>query len=82
LTSTAGGDILLGQDGQKPFHFMFTWQMQRKAFEEAAVSPEPGAVIALCRQHKVFALNNFRKLPHRLVGIHSAIVIHEHPDVY
>jgi hypothetical protein len=26
----AGGDILLGEDGQKPFQFMFTWQMQRQ----------------------------------------------------
>ncbi len=78
----AGGDILLGQDGQKPFQFMFTWQMQREPFEEVAISPEPGAVSALGCECKMLASNNFRKPPHRFVGIHLAIVIHEQPVVY
>ena len=78
----AGGDILLSQDGQKPFQFMFTWQMQREPFEEVAISPEPGAVSALGCECKMLASNNFRKPPHRFVGIHLAIVIHEQPVVY
>jgi hypothetical protein len=82
LTFCAGGDILLGQDGQKPFQFMFTWQMQWQPFEEVAISPEPGAVGALGRESKVFASNNLRKPPHRFVGIHLAISIHEQPVVY
>jgi hypothetical protein len=82
LTSGAGGDILLGKDGQKPFQFMFTWQMQGQPFEEVARSPEPGAVSALCGKRKMLASNNFRESPHRLVGVHLAIVIHEQPVVY
>ena len=61
---------------------MFIWQMQRQPFEEVAISPEPGAVGALGRERKVFALNNFRKSPHRFVGIHLAIAIHEQAVVY
>jgi hypothetical protein len=59
----AGGDILLGQDGQKPFQFMFTWHTQRQAFEEVAISPEPGAVSAFGGECKMLASNNFRKSP-------------------
>ena len=40
----AGGDILLGQGGQKPFQFMFTWHTQWQPFEEVATSPEPGTI--------------------------------------
>ncbi len=61
---------------------MFTWQMLRQPFEEVAISPESGAVIALCRQRKMLVSNNFRKSPHRFVAIHLAIVIHEQPVVY
>ena len=43
LTLGAGGDILLGQDDQKPFQCMYTWQIQRRPFEEIAISAEPGA---------------------------------------
>jgi len=82
LTLGAGGDMLLGQDGQIPFQFMFTWQMQRQPFEEVAISPEPGTVGPLCRERKMLASNNFRKPPHRFVRIHLAIVIHEQPVVY
>jgi hypothetical protein len=78
----AGGDILLGQSGEKPFQFMFTWQLQGQPFEEVAISPEPGAVSALGRERKVLASNNFRKPPHRFIRIHLAIVIHEQPVVY
>jgi hypothetical protein len=63
-------DILLGQDRQKPFQLMFTWQMHRQPSDEAAISPEPGAAIALCRECKVFASNNFRKPLHCFVPIH------------
>ncbi|MGD1083572.1 MAG: hypothetical protein ABSA47_02335 [Verrucomicrobiota bacterium] len=77
----AGGDMLLGQDGQKPFQFMFTWQIQRQPFEEVAISPDPGALSALGRERKVFVSNNFRKPPHRFFGVHLAIVIHEQPVV-
>jgi hypothetical protein len=61
---------------------MFTWQMQRQPFEEVAISPQPDTVSALGRERKVFALNNFRKSPHRFVGIHLANVIHEQLVVY
>jgi hypothetical protein len=61
---------------------MFTWQLQRQAFDEVAISPKPDAVSALGRECKVFASNNFRKSPHRFVGVHLAIVIHEQPVVY
>jgi hypothetical protein len=78
----AGGDILLGQDGQKPFQFMFTWQMQGQPFEEVAISPEPSAVSALGGERKMLASNNFRKPPHRFIRIHLANVIYEQPVVY
>jgi hypothetical protein len=78
----AGGDIVSGQDAQKPFQFMFTRQMQRQPFEGVAISPEPGTVSTLCRERKMFASNNFRKPPQRFVGIRLAIVIHEQPVVY
>ena len=77
----AGGDMLLGQDGQKPFEFMFTWQIQRQPFEEVAIPPEPGALSALGRERKVLASNHFRKPPHRFIPIHLAIAIHEQPVV-
>jgi hypothetical protein len=72
----------LDQDGQKPFQFMFTWQMQRHLFEEVAISPEPGAVSALGRECKMLASINFRKSAQRFVRIHLAIVIHEQPVVH
>jgi hypothetical protein len=75
----AGPYILLGQDRQKPFQLMFTLQMQRQPFDEAAISPDPGAVIALCRECKVVVSNNFLKSLHRFVPIHLAIVIYEQP---
>ena len=78
----AGGDILLGQDGQKPFQFMFTWQMQGQPFGEVAISPERGPVSALGRECKILASNNFGKSAQRFVRIHLAIVIHEQPVVY
>ena len=78
----AGGDILLGQGGQKPFQFMFTWQMQREAFEEVAISVEPIAVSALGRECKILASNNVPKSPHRFIRVHLAILIHEQPVVY
>ena len=81
MTLGAGGDILLGKDGQKPFPIMFTWQMQRQPFEAVAMPPEPGAVIALCRECKLFVSNNFRKSPHCFVRIYLAILTHEQPAV-
>jgi hypothetical protein len=78
----ADGDILLGQDGQKPFEFMFTWQMQRQRFEEVAISPEPGEVNALCRECKMFVSNNFHTSPQCFVRIYLAILIHQQPAVY
>ena len=56
--------------------------MKCEPFEVAAMRPKQGAVIALCRECKVFASNNFRKLPDRLFLIHLAIVIHEQSVVY
>jgi hypothetical protein len=78
----AGGDILLGQDGQKPFEFMFTWQMQWQPCEEAAISPQSGAVSALGSERKMVASDNFRKPPQCFIRIHFAIAIHEQPVVY
>ena len=78
----AGGDILLGQGGQKPFQFMFTWQMQRQSFKEVAISPVPGSASALGRECEMLASNNFRKSPRRFVRIHLAIVIHQQPVIY
>jgi len=43
----AGDEMVAGKTSQKPFQFMFTWQMQRQPFEEVATSPEPGAASAL-----------------------------------
>jgi hypothetical protein len=77
-----GSGILADRDGQKPFQFMFTWQMQGQPFEEVAVSPEPGAVSAPGRERKVFASNHFRKPPRRIVGTHLAILIYKQPVVY
>jgi hypothetical protein len=78
----AGPDILPGQDRQKTFQLMFTLQVQRQPFDEAAISPEPGAVIALRCECKVFASNNFRKPLHCFVRIFLAVLIHEQPVVY
>jgi hypothetical protein len=78
----AGGDITLGQSGQKPLQFMFTWQLQRQPLKEVAISPEPGTVGALGCERKVFASNNFRKPPHCFIGIHLTIVIYEQLVVY
>ena len=77
-----GGGILLDQDGQKPFQYMFTWPMQRQPYEALAISPEPGAVSALGRERKMLASNNFRKPSHRFIRIHLAIVIYEQPIVF
>jgi hypothetical protein len=82
LTLGPGSDILLGKDGQKPFQFMFTWQMQRQPFEELAMFPEPRAVSALDRERKMLASNNLGKSPHRFGSVHLAIVIHEQPVLY
>jgi hypothetical protein len=60
----AGPDILPGQDGQKPFQFMFTWHKQRQAFEEVAISTGAREGIEIGNDCKVFALHNFRKPPH------------------
>ena len=78
----AGGDIVSGQDAQKPFQFMFIWHTQRQPFEKVAISPEPGAASALGRECKMLASNNFRKPLHCCVRIHLAVVIHEQPVVY
>jgi len=48
-------------------------KMKWNPFEAVGISPEPGAAIALCRECKVFASNNFRESPHRFVGIHSPV---------
>jgi hypothetical protein len=78
----AGGDIVPSQDGQKPFQFMITGQMQWETFEEVAMSSEPSAIIAFCRECKVLASNNFRKPPHGFVHILWDIVILKQPVVY
>ena len=72
----------MGQGGQKPFQFRFTWHAQRQPFEEVAISPEPGAASALGREFKMLASNNFRKSPHRFVRIQLAVLIHEQAVVY
>ncbi len=77
-----GDDIILSQGGQKPFDFMFTWQMERQPFEEVAISPESGPVSTLRRERNIFASNHFHKSPHRFTGIHPAIVIYEQLVVY
>ncbi len=63
--------------GEKPFKFLFTWQMQRNGFEELAMSPEAGAIIGLGRQCKVLVASNFRKLPHRFIRVQLALVDEE-----
>lgn len=78
----AGGDILLGQSGQKPFQFLLTREMKWNRLEVVAISPEPGAVTAFRRERKMLAPKHFRKSAHRLVGIQSAILIQEPLGVY
>jgi hypothetical protein len=56
--------------------------MKREPFEVVAMTPKQGAVIGVRRECKVFASNNFRKLPDRLFLIHLAVVIHEQPVVH
>jgi hypothetical protein len=82
LSLGAGGGILLGQGGQKPFQFRFTWHTQRQPFEEVAIPPEPSAASALGRERKMLAVNNFRNSPHRFVRIQLAVLIHEQAVVY
>jgi hypothetical protein len=67
-----GGGILLGQGGQKPFQFRFTWHTQRQPFEEVAISPEPGVATALGCEFKMLASNNFRKTLHYFVRFYLA----------
>jgi hypothetical protein len=78
----AGRDMVLGQNGYKPFQFMFTWQMQRQPFEEVAISPELGTVSPCGCKRKVFTANDFLQSPHRFIGIHLTILIHEQSVVY
>jgi hypothetical protein len=54
--------------------------MKRELLEVVAISPEPGAVMARCRECNVFLLNNLRKPPQCFVRIHFAV--HEQPVVY
>jgi hypothetical protein len=56
--------------------------MKSEPFAVAAMTPRQGAVIAPGRECKVFASNNFRKLPARHFLVHLAVVIHEQPVVY
>jgi hypothetical protein len=77
-----GGDITLSRGGQKPFKFMFTWQMERQTFEEVAISPESGPTSTLRRERNIFASDCFRKSPHCFSGIHPAIVIYEQLVLY
>jgi len=74
--------MLLCETDQKPFQFMFIWQMQRQPFEEVEISPEPGAASALARECKMLVYNNFRRSPYRFIRIHLPIAIHEQPVVY
>jgi hypothetical protein len=78
----AGGGILPGKDGQKPFEFMFTWNKQPQPFEEVAISLELGTVGPFGLDRKIFVTRNFRKRPHRFVGVHLAVVRHEQAGVY
>ena len=78
----AGRDIVPRPDGQKPFQFMFTWQMQRQPFEEVAISPEPGTISALGCECKIFASNDFLKSPHGFIGLHLGVLIYEQSVVY
>jgi len=78
----AGGDKHPARDDQKSFDFMFTWQMQRQAVGEVAISPEPDAAGSLCRVRKMLVSNNFRKLPRRFIRVHLAIVKYEQLVAY
>lgn len=49
---------------------------------EVAISPEPSTVSLLSRKRKMFASNHFLKSPHRFLGLHLAILIHEQSVVY
>ena len=46
------------------------------------MAPKQAAVIALCRECKVFASNNFRKVPDRLFLIHLTVATHEQAVAY
>lgn len=72
----------MGEDGQKPFQLMFTWQMQGQPLEEVAISPEPRVASALGRERKVFASKNSRKPPHRFIRVHLAVVMLEQTVLY
>ena len=47
--------------GQKALRFMFAWQMHGNRFEEAAISTQPGAVVALGGECKIIASDNHRE---------------------
>lgn len=68
----ADRDIVLSQDGQKPFQFMLTGQMQRQVFEEVAISHAPNTLSPLGCECKMFASNAFLESPHRFLALHSA----------
>jgi len=51
--------------------------MKREMSEAVAMTPKQGEVIALCRECRAFASNNFRKPPHRFIGVPLASFISE-----
>ncbi|MDB5159663.1 MAG: hypothetical protein JWR50_4370 [Mucilaginibacter sp.] len=69
---SAGGDILLGQTGQKMFRLFLSRQMKRKPFEEVARTRTQ-----FRGERKMLAPDNFRKPLVCFIGIHTAILIHE-----
>jgi hypothetical protein len=56
--------------------------MSGNPLEVAAISPETDARTLLGGERKMRALNNFSKLEHDFIGIHTANLINEPPVAY
>jgi hypothetical protein len=56
--------------------------MKREMSEAVAMTPKQGEVIALCRECRAFASNNFRTPPQLFIRFPLASIISERPVVY
>ena len=82
LIPGAGGDIVPGKRGEKPFQLLLARQTGRKLFDEVAIAFEPGAVTLLRLQCKMLPSEDLGRLLQGLVGLHRASLVREQPVVY
>ena len=82
LIPGAGGDIVPGKRGEKPFQLLLARQTGRKLFDEVAMAFEPGAVPLLRLQRKLLPAENLGQLLQGLFGLRRASLILEQLAAY